>query len=108
MTISAAEGHGTLAVAERPEQGLVMARAERPDLVLLDIQLSGMDGCEVLARLRADPATRTLRVVAVTANAMPDDMAGALAAGFDGYLTKPLDLEPVLAVVRSALHDKKL
>jgi len=82
-----------------------MARADRPDLVLLDILLPGMDGYEVLARLRADPATRALRVVAVTANAMPDDIARALAAGFDGYLTKPLDLEPVLAVVRATLHD---
>ena len=95
----------TLAIAAWPEDGLAMARADRPDLVLLDILLPGMDGYEVLARLRADPATRALRVVAVTANAMPDDIARALAAGFDGYLTKPLDLEPVLAVVRATLHD---
>ncbi|MBX3602892.1 MAG: PAS-domain containing protein [Rubrivivax sp.] len=89
-----------LTSAPLPELGLDLARADRPDLILLDIQLPGMDGFEVLRRLRADAATRTIRVVAVSANAMHGDVEAALAAGFDGYLTKPLDIGELLAVVR--------
>ncbi|MBX3638173.1 MAG: response regulator, partial [Rubrivivax sp.] len=89
-----------LTSAPLPELGLDLARADRPDLILLDIQLPGMDGFEVLRRLRADEATRAIRVVAVSANAMHGDVEEALAAGFDGYLTKPLDIAQLLAVVR--------
>jgi len=81
-----------LQIAPSGSLGLDLARAGHPDLVLLDIHLPDIDGFEVLARLRADPATRALPVVAVTAQAMPDDVKRVLAAGFDGYLAKPLDL----------------
>ncbi len=81
-----------LQMAPSGSLGLDLARAGRPDLLLLDIHLPDIDGYQVLARLRADPATRHLPVVAVTAQAMPDDVKRVLAAGFDGYLTKPLDL----------------
>lgn len=88
-----------LVLASQPEAGLALASSARPDLVLLDIQLPGMDGFEVLRRLRADPATRRLPVVAVSANAMPADRAKAALAGFDDYVTKPIDIPHLLAVV---------
>ena len=72
--------------------GLDLARSHLPDLLLLDIHLPDIDGFQVLARLRADALTRHIPVVAVTAQAMPDDVKRVMAAGFDGYLAKPLDL----------------
>ncbi len=72
--------------------GLDLARSHQPDLLLLDIHLPDLDGFQVLARLRADPQTRQLPVVAVTAQAMPEDVKRVMAAGFDAYLSKPLDL----------------
>ena len=92
-----------LVTAALPAEGLKMARQLRPALVLLDIQLPGMDGFEVLARLRADEATRDLVVVAVSANALPSDIEAARAAGFAGYLTKPLNLDLLLDTVRQRL-----
>jgi CheY-like chemotaxis protein/anti-sigma regulatory factor (Ser/Thr protein kinase) len=92
-----------LVTAQLPELGLELARSECPDLILLDIQLPGLDGYEVLRRLRALPLTRETTVVAVTANAMPGDLERGRAAGFDAYLTKPLMLEALLALVRGAL-----
>ncbi|MFY9509994.1 MAG: response regulator, partial [Rubrivivax sp.] len=88
-----------LLVAGVPEVGLAMAQQSRPDLVLLDIQLPGMTGFEVLQRLRAMPATRHVPVIAVSANAMPGDVEQARRAGFDDYLTKPLDMHRLLAAV---------
>ncbi|ODV09305.1 MAG: hypothetical protein ABT20_11330 [Rubrivivax sp. SCN 70-15] len=88
-----------LLMAEQPEAGLALATQARPDLVLLDIQLPGIDGFEVLRRLRADARTSGIPVVAVSANAMPADLAQARAAGFAEYLTKPLDLPLLLATV---------
>jgi PAS domain S-box-containing protein len=89
--------------APLPGLGLQMARDERPDLVLLDIQLPGMDGYEVLRRLRAEPASRALPVIAVSANAMPSDVDRGVAAGFADYLTKPLDMGRLIASVEAAL-----
>jgi len=88
-----------LELAALPEQGLALAAAAPPALVLLDIQLPGMDGFEVLARLRADPRTAGVPVVAVSANAMPADRERAARAGFDEYVTKPIDMAHLLAVV---------
>jgi CheY-like chemotaxis protein len=95
--------HLTLATAPLPEQGLAMAIAQRPDLILLDIQLPGMDGFEVLRRLRLDAATRAIPVIAVSASAMQGDAEQGLAAGFQRYLTKPLDMPQLLAAVTEAL-----
>jgi CheY-like chemotaxis protein len=92
-----------LHLASLPETGLAIARETRPALVLLDIQLPGIDGFEVQRRLRSDPATRDIPVVAVSANAMPADVAEAAAAGFADYITKPLDLQRLLAVVDRVL-----
>ncbi|MBI5718518.1 MAG: PAS-domain containing protein [Burkholderiales bacterium] len=93
-----------LLVAERPEPGLELAWQNRPDLILLDIQLPGIDGYEVLRRLRADDRTRHTPVIAISANAMRGDIERGLAAGFDDYLTKPLDVAALRAMVRQRLQ----
>jgi CheY-like chemotaxis protein len=84
--------------AALPEQGLELARTEKPNLILLDIQLPGIDGLEVLRRLRADDSTRGIPVVAVSASAMDGDVERGMVAGFDDYLTKPVELTRLLAV----------
>lgn len=81
-----------LLAAPTPELGLALAQAHRPDLILLDINLPGMSGYEVRKRLRADPRLAAVPVVAITASAMPADVRRVRAAGFDGYLAKPLDI----------------
>ena len=86
-----------------PADGLVLAQSEKPALLLLDIQMPGMDGFEVLARLRADPATRAIPAIAVSANARQVDIDAALAAGFSAYLTKPVDLRQLLDTVQATL-----
>jgi two-component system, cell cycle response regulator DivK len=73
-------------------EGIDLARQHAPDLVLLDVQLPDISGTDVLAILRGDPATREIPVVAVTAFAMTGDRERLLAAGFDDYLSKPLDV----------------
>jgi hypothetical protein len=79
------------------ESGLALAAAERPDAVLLDLHLPDIPGQEVLARLRADPRVAGCRVIALSANAMPEDIRHALALGFDDYWTKPIDFDHFLA-----------
>jgi PAS domain S-box-containing protein len=88
-----------LGQATDPLQGLALAQEQAPDLVLLDIQLPGIDGFEVLRRLRAYPGTARVPVVAVSANAMRSDLEAAESAGFDAYLTKPLDMQRLLETV---------
>jgi two-component system cell cycle response regulator DivK len=78
--------------ADNAEDGLALARAQRPDLVLMDVQLPGMNGLAALGRLRADPLTADIPVVALTAFAMKDDRDVLLAVGFDAYLEKPLNV----------------
>ena len=85
------------------EDGIQLARAEKPDLILMDIQLPGMDGITALGHLRADPATKWIRVIAVTASAMTQDRQKILAAGFDGYQTKPINVKEFMGAVRQAL-----
>jgi PAS domain S-box-containing protein len=92
-----------LRLASLPEDGLALAAAQPPDLVLLDISLPGMDGFEVLRRLRQMPALRAVPVIAVSANAMPADLVDAQRAGFADYLTKPVHLPRLLSVVDRAL-----
>jgi signal transduction histidine kinase/CheY-like chemotaxis protein len=79
--------------------GLLLARLHRPPLVLIDMQLPDIDGLQVLRELRADAQTAALRCVALSANAMPDDVRAALAAGFDDYWTKPLDMSAFMAAL---------
>ena len=89
--------------AQNAEDGLRMAAEQRPALILMDIQLPGMTGIEALKRLRADPATRAIRVVAVTASAMTQDRRQIMAAGFDGYQPKPISVKGFLQAVREML-----
>ena len=89
--------------AESGEDGVRLAREHRPALVLMDIQLGGINGIEALQQLRAEPDTRSIPVIAVTASAMNADRAKIMAAGFDGYQSKPISVRPFLAAVREAL-----
>src|SRR5476651_2358813 len=85
--------------AQTAEEGLRMARELLPDLVLMDFSLPGMDGLTATKNLKADSATRQISVVGLTANAMKGDEELALAAGCDGYLTKPIDTRTFIAAV---------
>jgi CheY-like chemotaxis protein len=95
-------GYRTLEAATG-EDGLALAQAEHPDLVLMDVQLPGIDGLEALARLRAEPATAGIPVMAVTAFAMEEDRRRFRSAGFDGYLEKPIDVRALPGQVAAAL-----
>jgi PAS domain S-box-containing protein len=95
-----------LVTAANGAEGLHSARTLKPDVVLLDIQLPDMSGLDVLQRLKADPQTRDLVVVALSANALPDDMAAARAAGASDYWTKPIDFDAFLQGMRWLL-DKR-
>ncbi|MBM4440804.1 MAG: response regulator [Candidatus Rokubacteria bacterium] len=90
--------------AENGEDGVRLARARLPRLVLMDIQLPGIDGIEALRRLRADEATRGIPVLAVTASAMDRDRQQIMAAGFDGYQSKPLNVKEFVAAVEAILR----
>ena len=92
--------------AENAEDGLRMAAEQRPALILMDIQLPGMNGMEALQRLRADPATRAIPVIAVTASAMTQDRRQIMAAGFDGYQPKPISVKSFLQAIREMLQSE--
>jgi len=81
---------------ENGTDALAGLRVDRPDLVLLDISLPGMDGSEILAHIRDDDSLRTLPVIALTAHAMAGDREKYLSAGFDDYVTKPIVDETIL------------
>jgi len=85
--------------------GLQLARAHRPDIILMDLNLPGMSGFEVLRQLGADPETADIPVIALTANAMPRDIERGVAAGFHRYLTKPIDIEKFTEAINSTLAE---
>ena len=89
--------------AETGEDGVRLARESPPALILMDIQLPGISGIEALRALRADSETQGIAVMAVTASAMTQDRQAILAAGFDGYLSKPISLKEFVAAVRALL-----
>jgi CheY-like chemotaxis protein len=84
--------------------GVEMAQALHPDLILCDLQMPGLDGFGVLRKLREDPALRSVVMIAVTALSMPGDRDSVLAAGFDGYLAKPIDPETFVTQVEAFLR----
>ena len=86
--------------ATNAEDGIVLAREKQPKLVLMDIQLPGMDGVAALVQLRADTATATIPVVAMTASVMKEDRERFEKAGFDGFITKPIDVRAFPQQVR--------
>jgi CheY-like chemotaxis protein len=90
-------------VARSAEDGITLAVKEPPDLVLMDLQLPGIDGMEALRRLRENPRTADIPVVAVTAQAMKQDRERALDAGFNGYIEKPISVRAFPGQVRGFL-----
>ena len=86
-----------LHIAEDGAEGLQLARQLRPDLLLIDMNLPDMNGLALIRALRSDPATLPLRCIALSADAMSEQIDAALAAGFDEYWTKPIDVPKMLA-----------
>jgi len=94
-------------VARDGIEGVASAQSERPDLVLMDMSLPIVDGWEATRRLKADPATAGIPVIALTAHAMLGDREKALAAGCDDYDTKPIDIERLLAKIQALLSARQ-
>jgi len=89
--------------ATEPLLGLELALEHLPDLILLDINLPGMDGFEVLKKLRSQEVSREIPVIAISANAMSKDIEKGKEAGFDGYITKPVNVKELLSLVESKI-----
>jgi two-component system, cell cycle response regulator DivK len=92
---------------ETAEEGLKLALEQSPALILMDIQLPGMDGITALKQLRADPKTKNIRAIAITASAMTHNRTTMLAEGFDGYQTKPISLKDFLGEVQRVLAARR-
>jgi len=95
-------GHAVLSAVDA-EAGLTIARAQQPDLILMDIQLPGMDGLQATALLKGDALTRAIPVIALTALAMKGDEERIRAAGCDGYIAKPMGVKDFLTTVAAHL-----
>ena len=89
--------------SETAEEGVKLALEQAPSLILMDIQLPGMDGITAMKQLKADPNTQSIPVIAITASAMTNNRTTMLAEGFDGYQTKPITLKDFLAEVQRVL-----
>jgi two-component system, cell cycle response regulator DivK len=100
-----AKGYATLE-AVTGEDGVRLAKEHHPALVLMDIQLPGINGIEALRQMRADPATATIPVIAVTASVMASDRRQITDAGFDGYVGKPISLKEFLDAVQQGLKGR--
>lgn len=96
-------GHTVLSATDA-EAGLTLARTEQPDLILMDIQLPGMDGLEATGLLKSHTATRAIPVIALTALAMKGDEERIRAAGCDGYIAKPMRYQEFLATIAAQLE----
>jgi two-component system cell cycle response regulator DivK len=94
--------------AEDGEKGLLLARSEAPDLILMDISLPAMDGWEVTRLLKADQSTRHIPIIALTAHALVSDREKAFEAGCDEYDTKPIDFGRLSEKIENLLLEKKL
>jgi CheY-like chemotaxis protein len=97
----------TVLVATDGEQGVSMAAAERPDLILMDLRLPGLDGWEATRRIKAQRETRDIPIIALTAHAMTGDREKALEAGCDDFDTKPVEMPRLLEKVRALLPKKE-
>jgi CheY-like chemotaxis protein len=100
-------GNCTLHVAVDGKSGLILCRRLRPDIVLLDMHLPDMSGCDVLQELRADRSTRPIPCIALSADARPDSIKRARESGFDDYWTKPIDVWEVLRQLDELLEGEK-
>jgi two-component system cell cycle response regulator DivK len=98
-----AKGHQTLE-AVNAEDGVKLAAEKNPDLVLMDIQLPGMNGMEALKVLRADPGTAGIPVIAITASVMTQDRQNIMDAGFNAFIEKPINLREFLATVQAKVR----
>ena len=96
------KGHKTIE-SETAEEGFKLAAKKSPALILMDIQLPGMDGITALRQLRANPQTMTIPVIAITASAMTYNRQSMLAEGFDGYQSKPISVKDFLGEVQRVL-----
>ena len=96
-------GYRTLE-SETAEEGIIIARESQPALILMDTQLPGMNGIEALKVLRADPTTQKIPVIAVTASVMTEDSKNIIAAGFNSYQRKPIEIKGFLDEVRRLLE----
>lgn len=90
--------------SETAEEGIDLARVRSPALILMDIQLPGMDGITAMRQLKADSATANIPIIAITASAMTHNRQTMLAEGFDGYQTKPISLKDFLSEVERVLE----
>lgn len=95
----------SVVTATNGQQGLERAATEKPDLILLDTNMPGMNGHEMLERLRADPALKHIPVIMVTARCEPQDIAAASAWGISDYVTKPFDFAQLMDKIHAALKD---
>jgi CheY-like chemotaxis protein len=93
--------------AEDGEKGCDMAAAERPDLVLMDLEMPGIDGWEATRRLKSNPQTRDIPVIALSAHALAGSREKALAAGCDEFDTKPVEFDRLLATMRRVVANRK-
>jgi two-component system cell cycle response regulator DivK len=96
----------TVIIATDGAQGVAMATSEQPDLVLMDLSLPVLDGWEATRQIKANPATRHIPVVAITANVMTGDREKAIAAGCDDFDTKPLDVARLIEKIRALMPQK--
>lgn len=98
----------TVLVATDGEQGVAMAAAEKPDLILMDLRLPVLDGWEATRRIKAQPETRHIPIIVLTAHAMSGDREKALAAGCNDFHTKPVEMPRLLEKVRALLPKKEV
>lgn len=90
--------------SETAEEGLKLVQDKAPALILMDIQLPGMDGITAMKRLKADPKSQNIPIIAITASAMTNNRTAMLAEGFDGYQTKPITLKDFLGEIQRVLQ----
>ena len=97
-------GYADVSSAARGDEGLDLVRREKPDLVLLDVMLPGLDGLAIARRIRATPELAATRILMLTARTEPDDIVRGLEAGADDYVTKPFDRKVLLARIKAVLR----